>query len=678
MPDYTKMSDEELMKIAGVTPEQLAAPAAPAAPEVDYSAMSDEELMKIVTGGELEETSIGQSVLQGVADVGQFIDTYTGAPARAAIQEFKDVLTMPKGLATAPGVPQGFPQLTKAAVRGVAKFGSQFGEDPALAPTGKAIAADLGASTEETIGLPFTDTKLSPAGIAGFGIDVIADPTNIIPVAAPAKLLAKGSKAGSKAALKGSAAAADFLTSKAGLGTPIASATAVGKKLANSSKNTFESIFKPKQAADFPELVAIAEKNGINPSGLPESVEFGPSTLISRGARVERESIGGEEALDAFMSKLSEVQRATDNKIAEIGGGTILDAVDAGNLIRRDYDRAVGEFFDNVDVSYSSITKDYPGLKLSDAAMQNLESKLVGIEKFAKGRVRRGVTQLQRGQGQGLLNSVAAIRSTNGSVKQTVEALRDIGEAAFKSENTLAAMPADVAKMRGLYGDISQALKDTVKTEVQNGEAVAGALEINNKLMSDFFSDKNIVSKAIGNKSLSPEGVFRNLIAGGDTKKLEALRNILSPEAMQTIKASLLDSMIKRTDDGFSYRALTNSMRIKKTNLKALLSEDELAEFSELVRLGDRFGNVFMNTSGTEISRMFKDIPASILAKMTNEGFIEGLKVNARARTARQAASVGLEVPVPKGLNIPMRRGVKETLGLKVPQVISVQQRNQE
>ena len=299
MPDYTQMSDEELMKIAGVTPDQVDQPSQPAAPQVDYSKMSDEDLMKIVTGGELEETTIGQRVLQGVADVGEFIDTYTGAPARAAIQEFKDVLTMPRGLATAPGIPQGFPQLTKAAVRGGAKFIDQFGEDPALAPTGKQIAADLGASTEETIGLPFTDTKLSPAGVAGFGIDVIADPTNIIPVAAPAKLLAKGTKATGKAALRGSAAAAGFAARKAGLGGAIdvTRQTAVGAKAA------LNKLFKPTVAEDFAELSEIAAKNGIDPKMLPESVEFGPSSIISRATRVQREGVLGEEILNQFQKK---------------------------------------------------------------------------------------------------------------------------------------------------------------------------------------------------------------------------------------------------------------------------------------------------------------------------------------------------------------------------------------
>ena len=665
MPDYSKMTDEELMKIAGVTHDQPTAQ--PSTPQVDYSKMSDEDLMKIVTGGELEETTIGQRILKGVADVGEFIDTYTGAPARAAIGKFKDVLQMPPGLANAPGVPQGFPQLTKAAVAGGAEFINQFGEDPSEAPTGKQIASELGASTEENIDLPLIG-KVSPAGIAGLGVDILADPTNLIPVAAPAKLLAKGGVGTGKAALKGSAAAAGMAARKVGLGPAIDITSQAGK----GAKAALSSIFVPRVAEDFGELATIAQKNGLDVKLLPEAVEFGPSSIISRGARVQREGMGGEDLLNEFLGKLAKVQQVTDDKIAKIAGGNVLSPIDAGNLIRKDYDRAVGQFFDNVDVSYNSIVKDYPGLKLSDAAMKNLESKLTGIEKFAKGRVERGVTQLQRAQGQGLLNSVQAIRNTNGSVKQTVEALRDIGEAAFKSENTLAALPADVARMRGLYGDISGALKDSIRTEVKNGEAVAGALEINNKLMSEFFGDKSLIEKAIGSTTLSPEGVFRNLIQNGDSKKIEALRNILSPEAMQALKGSMLDSLIKRTDDGFSYRQLTNSMRTKQNQLLSLLGDDELTEFAELVKLGDRFGPATMNTSGTAINQLFRDILGSVNQSITNEALINGLK-----RRARNTVVKGLEPPK-RGLQLPVRRGRKEMLGLKVPQVISVQQRNQE
>jgi hypothetical protein len=189
--------------------------------------------------------------------------------------------------------------------------------------------------------------------------------------------------------------------------------------------------------------------------------------------------------------------------------------------------------------------------------------------------------------------------------------------------------------------------------------------------MSEFFGDKSLVEKAIGSKSLSPEGVFKNLIENGDSKKIEALRNILSPEAINALKGSMLNNMIKRTEDGFSYRALTNTMRTKQNQLTSLLSQAELDEFADLVRLGDRFGPATMNTSGTAINQLFRDIFGSMTQSITNEAFIEGLK-----NRARKAAVTGLQVPKPSIFQIPTR-GRAETLGLKVPQVISVQQRNE-
>ena len=82
MPDYSKMTDAELQAIAGGQPAQ-----APAGP--DFSKMTDEELMSIATGGAtgsgVKMDGIGDVILGGVAKVGEFVDRFTGAPARAAI-----------------------------------------------------------------------------------------------------------------------------------------------------------------------------------------------------------------------------------------------------------------------------------------------------------------------------------------------------------------------------------------------------------------------------------------------------------------------------------------------------------------------------------------------------------------------------------------------------------------
>lgn len=160
-----------------------------------------------------EEPGIGQQILEGVGAAGEFIDKYTGAPTRAAIGAVQEG----EGLGGA-----------------AEAFGEQFGEDPGLAPTGEDIAKRAGLSDEAlapgvspteagiqalqsggsmgdaamAIGNRFLEapwsahpaTQLaaqsSPAEIAGLGIDIAADPTNVVPVGPLAKVAAKGARGG--------------------------------------------------------------------------------------------------------------------------------------------------------------------------------------------------------------------------------------------------------------------------------------------------------------------------------------------------------------------------------------------------------------------------------------------------------------------------------------------------
>lgn len=119
------------------------------------------------------------------------LDAVTGAPTRAALGALQ------KG--------DGLSGATHA-------FGEQFNADPDLAPSGKELAqrAGLDAATplSERIPWAFTDKPgltlqakkggfldVTPAGAAGLGIDVLADPTNLIPGKAVSKTFALGGKA---------------------------------------------------------------------------------------------------------------------------------------------------------------------------------------------------------------------------------------------------------------------------------------------------------------------------------------------------------------------------------------------------------------------------------------------------------------------------------------------------
>ena len=240
---------------------------------------------------EARKPGIGKQLLNGAIAVGEFIDKYTGAPARAALGE----IITPAGEK---------PSLTDAATT----FVNQFGEDPNLAPTGKDIAKRLDFSEKKTLfELPVIG-EVSPAGLVGLGIDVAVDPLNLIPVTALVGGVAKGAKAGTKLVLKGSAKAADIIPG-------VKSAKKVVDTVAEGAKASLNMLFNPSIADDFDELSKIAKANGINVNMLPESVEFGERSLISRAARVQREGLQGEKLLNEFENSLDQVRGAFTKKV---------------------------------------------------------------------------------------------------------------------------------------------------------------------------------------------------------------------------------------------------------------------------------------------------------------------------------------------------------------------------
>lgn len=122
-----------------------------------------------------------RATLNFITEAGRKVDSVTGAPTRAAI-----------------GAMQSGENPFRA-------FGRQFAEDPELAPTGKEIAVKAGFSEDKVIPTPFRAPdynpdgtwgmklmKVSPAQVAGTGIDVLADPTTIIPPSKAAGLAFKG------------------------------------------------------------------------------------------------------------------------------------------------------------------------------------------------------------------------------------------------------------------------------------------------------------------------------------------------------------------------------------------------------------------------------------------------------------------------------------------------------
>lgn len=417
----------------------------------------------------------------------------------------------------------------------------------------------------------------------------------------------------------------------------------VFKDIAKSAKNRIKSYWNPDVDPSYKDFVEIAKKNGIDPNILPESVKFGPDSAASRSSRALAEGKYGEETLKKFNQALGQVRESYDKKIQTYSKGLPIDEVSAGKILRDSYDEGVSKFFDQMDFTHNTVINQAPGLQLTPKSIEKISASLNGVEKFAKGRMARGVTETQRKQGQQLINAIEAIRSGNGSYKQTVEALRDIGEAAFQSKNSLADVPVDVQKMRKIYNDLNEGLIDTVRSNL--GDDIANSLVANNKAMSEFFGESSLVSRVMGDKSIAPEQAFRSLVLNGDSQKIQALKKILPPEKWEYFKGAVLENLAKRDPEGdFTFKQLFSSVRNKKNSLASIFEPEELADNLGIIRLGDRFGSPVLSSSGTGASLSFNDIVKEISDPTVNALAIRNANKSATSKLAPEKSSKVIEI----------------------------------
>lgn len=506
--------------------------------------------------------------------------------------------------------------------------------------------------------VPFTDVTLgkgdsSARDVGGFALDVASDPLNYATFGGASVVKNAGKnaikEAGEKAARGvGESAAAQTIKQTGN----------VVSETARSTKKAIGKLFSPTLANDFEQLKNIAKKNNIPEDLLPESIEFGKDSMISRASRAKMEGPLGEEALNKFNDGLDLVRGKVEELANNVSGGVAPDAVDAGIAIRDGFDRGVDKFFSNVDMTHNKLMKAIPNLKLSPDGVKKISSKLSGLEKWAKGRASRGITATDRTQADQILRAVEQIKRGNGSYKQTYEALRDIGEVAFKAKNSLADIPPDIAKFRDLYFTIDDALIDTASKAA--GEPVAQSMRETNRAISEFLGERSLLSKTIGRKDLSPEKLFNSLVVNGDVKRLQALKKILSPEDFKILKGAFIKSQIKKNaDDVFTFKGLHNNLRGKKNALGELLDAQEIESLNELIQLGNRWGDPILSYSGTGASGAFRSIGQTIRSTVENDTLVNYLKNKARKNAgytsknldAPSAQAIGLERARPKQLS---------------------------
>lgn len=405
-------------------------------------------------------------------------------------------------------------------------------------------------------------------------------------------------------------------------------AQSVGEVIESSSKATkgvidsLNKTFSFKRAEDADELLKLADEIGVDKSILPEAIEYGDKSMISRSARTIAEGPLGEERLVRFQQAHNQVSNALDNSIAKMSpSGSTMSRDEAGQFIMDSVDEAKKNFFNSLDETYSNLVANAPGLKINEKAMARISSKLEGVRTFAIGREKRGFGD-QGAQAKSLLKTVAILKNSKSSVKQMSEALKNLGEAAFDKEAKHNKLPIDQKKMQELYFTVRDELIETFRGHY--GDDVAENLIRNNKMVTDFIGENSVLAAATSKKNIAPEHVFKALIENGDTRKAEALMAVLPQDKVQMLKSSFLSSIVKRNADGdVLFDATIKAMDKKKELISKLFTPEEMGDVAKVLRFGKRMGNPIMSSSGTGASNSFNDFLNQAKSAIVNESTLD-------------------------------------------------------
>lgn len=632
----------------------------------DFSELDPNKfIMELEGREEKKEEGVKDKLIKGLIAFGEAVDSVGGAPARAAVGELQKGIGLPdptasvdeqlmqQGFIINQEQPRGFGESMSAAAKAA---GNVFLEPSKVsqAPTGKEIVQQTGI--DEAIGeIPirdmvmssplaplavgaealgkspeFMDETVEPSTVLGLGAEAMIDPFVLVPAGSFGKVV-KGTGKGAKMAVKGSAKAVDVAT---GLKT-----SQTLDDIGRSADNLFNAVkkrLKPTMADDYDKMLDIAKRHGIDEGVLPEAVEFGKESAVSRASRHLAEGPLGEQKLKQYIQARSQVDNAADATIEAVSSNRFIDHADAGNYILDSYNNGVERVFNSMDMTYKNVGTQVPGMTLTESATKKLNSKLKGVEKYAKGLVKRGITASDKGQGKQLLEAVNQIRKAK-NYKQTVEALQMIGRHSFKAKGqSLADIPVDIQKMRKLYFSLQEAVTDTVRTNL--GDDIANQLIKNNETLTKLFGDTSVIGQVVNVKNVDPETVFQKLVAKGGSKKIDALKSVLSPEEIQPLKAAFLESLVKRNADGeILYRSTLKNINQNPKNkviLNALFDNPkEIEGFTEVLKLGDRMGDPVLSYSGTGASNAFAKFYEETKAAMTDDVMLENLKRQARRRS---------------------------------------------
>jgi len=572
-------------------------------------------------------SGLGDGLSKVAKVVGDLFDRFGGAPTREAVKawaeteqpenlkEFFSPSTMPKIQA----LKAGGKQLAKGFIR---KNATKDAVSPheiskMMKLSDISIGEAYGKLGNDPSELPSTIRDMSPADAGAFLAGVGLDWTNFIPATAAIKIPFKALKTTGKLSAPVVAKTADLITDTRGASTALESIQKAGQ----TAKEGLETTFSAKVLPEHENYRTIAEKIGLNPNLIEEggdltrASKYGEESSLSIAERVAGEGPTGQKFRESYERTLDKIRDYSDEQISLIAKP--LEAPDAGNYLLKSVDDGIDRVFKRMDLTHKDIIEGQPGLQVNEKAWDEMLSKFKGVENESRSWMKRGIKS-KRVQGEQLQDDIAYILEGNGSYKQAYEALRQIGETAFKNEKVLADIPPNVKAYRKLYFALDDALSKTVKKEIS--PKAYKDLKAHNKFMSDFFGDKKQLDMIIGKDTKSGEAVFRSGM--GNTKNIAALKKIIKPEELNALKASWLKSKVIYDQKGnYSLGQLFKTIEspANRSVKNALFETSELKALQDAKKLWLAQGDKVSSYSGTGRSQAYLGSLKDILNRSSED-----------------------------------------------------------
>ena len=644
------------------------------------------EQAELLAAEQEDAISKGQAPAEWVENLAKIGGAIASLPER--------LVSAPLRAAALPIAAEGLAGITKAPEA----FKEQFGAAPEEAPSMREVMqvagvpdteiplpevepAGLGierASLEEFTGLPEemrTPAKAPTSEILATGAEQLLDPTAALMIGAGravkgAKFLTSPIAAGAKgvAGAAGGLAAEGVKSGARGVGEiagmaykDIPTGMRAGrmaergvegiveqvKSLPETVQKTFQNL-KAEVRPQYIEQVNLAARTGIPDELITNNATliYGPDAFITKGEKTRAQfGVSSEKNGAKSFDRLGqEINSALGRQVDKVVDRKVVDNQQfSGTALKKAYDRAVSDLFEDNKIRYSSLLENLPeGSKgvLSDRVRVNLQVKLqemIAAEQDALELATQGKAKRVHRDNLRTLDAVSSnLAKSEGQIDRVVKQLQQIGREAY-SDKYKGVVPNVVETtetkklLKDLYGELQFAITSTVN---ELDPRLASELVKSNEAQTSFLNKARQFADILGNKDIAPESAYQRIILGGDSDMLKAANELLgyTDEFQQVKGQALLDFLKRDAKDDVSFIPSAKRLNDRRGKMiqQILFEPGELDDFRGLVTLGVDSGVKNINTSSTGVVNFIKAAFSNPLEAVeslaTGEQFINVLK----------------------------------------------------